>query len=370
MDRVFFLRIKDKFSKFSNKKVLFLLSSALGCLLFFTMAVIATVAAFSPQTISQQLKQLPFISQATQVTDVLQASTKAKKTGLQLGELSFNLPAVFNEDVLIDAKYATVSGTLTAPNILYGLVAGENITISGGQNPTISASTGGVLSFQGQIGDVQLTSGNGITLDGTTITNSDPGSGQNIFSSIQVGSSTITAADNTDTFELVAGSGITLTANTSANTITIASDGSSSGGGSGEFVIQEGDTTRSSAATTIDFLGGDFDVTESPSGEGNVQLASTLTSVTGVAGAFATGTTLSVGTTFTIGGDTFSDLTGSGLAVSGGNLNINLTTSGVTGSTSSNSGLEVSTGGLTLLKGCGDNEILKYTERGRLGLRG
>ena len=41
-----------------------------------------------------------------------------------------------------------------------------------------------------------------------------------------------------------------------------------------------------------------------------------------------------------------------------------LTTSGTTGSTSSNSGLEVSSSGIALLKGCTDNEILKWTDAG------
>ncbi|MBP9714923.1 MAG: hypothetical protein KBD52_00305 [Candidatus Pacebacteria bacterium] len=66
----------------------------------------------------------------------------------------------------------------------------------------------------------------------------------------------------------------------------------------------------------------------------------------------------------TINTDAFTDLTGNGLAISAGVLNINLTSSGTTGSTTSNSGLEVGSGGLTLLKGCTDNHILKYTDAG------
>lgn len=65
-----------------------------------------------------------------------------------------------------------------------------------------------------------------------------------------------------------------------------------------------------------------------------------------------------------VGGDTITDFTGNGVAVSSGSLGINLTSSGTTGSTSSNSGLEVGSGGLTLLKGCSDNQILKYTDAG------
>jgi excisionase family DNA binding protein len=69
------------------------------------------------------------------------------------GEISFNIPAEFtqkvtiNSDLLVDGN-ATVSGTLTAPNILYSLIAGNNISITGDvQNPTISADIEAVSSF-------------------------------------------------------------------------------------------------------------------------------------------------------------------------------------------------------------------------------
>lgn len=55
---------------------------------------------------------------------------------------------------------------------------------------------------------------------------------------------------------------------------------------------------------------------------------------------------------------------GDGIVINPDDIAINLTTSGTTGSTSSNSGLEVSITGLTLLKGCADNEIMKWTDGG------
>jgi excisionase family DNA binding protein len=92
-----------------------------------------------------------------------------KLKGLE-GEISFNVPSVFNKAVTINADLfvdgdATVSGTLTAPNITYRVLAGQNITVEGDpQNPTIS--TGPIVtSFAGQTGDLELEAGSGISIN-------------------------------------------------------------------------------------------------------------------------------------------------------------------------------------------------------------
>ncbi|MBA3724820.1 MAG: MerR family DNA-binding transcriptional regulator, partial [Candidatus Levybacteria bacterium] len=155
----------------------------------------------------------------------------------------------------IDTKNADIdagTGQLTASNVLYSVLAGSNITITGDpQNPTISAGSTGVSSFQGQSGAVALTTGAGIglngleitntgvlsvqgqagsvafsqgagiTLNGLTITNSDPGTAQKIFSNFIVGSTTISADSNEDTFTFAAGSGITLTPDAGGKKLTI-----------------------------------------------------------------------------------------------------------------------------------------------------
>ena len=83
-----------------------------------------------------------------------------------------NVPSLFNKNI-------------TAPNIIYSLTAGDNVTITGGQNPTITST----LPDQ--------------------------------FKNFKVGSTTLTANSKTDTLELVAGSNVTLS--TSDKKITIAS---------------------------------------------------------------------------------------------------------------------------------------------------
>lgn len=89
-------------------------------------------------------------------------------------------------DVLITPE------SIEAPNVVYTIMAGTGISISGDQD--------------------------------VTITNSDTGSAQNIFKNVKVGSNTISASSNTDTLTLEAGSGITLS--NSDKTITISADSS------------------------------------------------------------------------------------------------------------------------------------------------
>ncbi len=202
---------------------------------------------------------------------VLAARSKGKSL---FGDISFNIPAIFNakvtinkdfvvngkslfnEDIKVNNKNVDLgTGRLTASNVVYGLTAGANITITGDpQRPTISTAGGttsiegqsgaltlgdgisltgleitntGVLSLGGQTGDVELTAGDGISISGTEITNNDPGSAQNIFKTVLVGADSILADSNDDTLEFVAGSGITITPDTTAKTITISSGTSS-----------------------------------------------------------------------------------------------------------------------------------------------
>ena len=128
----------------------------------------------------------------------------------------------------------TANYVLAAPNGSAGvptfraLVAADIPTLN--QNTTGSA--GSVTNA--------LTAGTGISFSsGTTyngsaaitINNSDTGSAQNIFKTVAVsGQTSVTAASNTATLTLVAGTGITLTTDNSAKSVTI-----NAGGGSPTF---------------------------------------------------------------------------------------------------------------------------------------
>src|SRR6185369_8979055 len=313
-----------KFGKFAQvplRPALFMVSLLVSLVAFGSitgMAVLHTLHVPTKVLSLLQHKESEQEIKANSANQVLASATQKHDYAMRV-----SVPAEF-------LSTASVSGKLTAPNILYSVVAGSNITISGdAQNPTISANVDNLEAWG-------VIAGEGITINGATITNSDLGSSQKIFSNIKVGSDTITAGNNTDTVEFAAGTGITLTTDTGSKKITIAGTNAGSTGISG-ITIEEGDVAVANSATDIDFLGGDFDVGESPGGEANVQLASTLTSVTGVAGSFAVGsslnvgTSVTVGTTLTVGTDTVDDITGAGLSVSASTLGVNLTTLGGAG---------------------------------------
>ncbi|PIR43878.1 hypothetical protein COV24_00295, partial [candidate division WWE3 bacterium CG10_big_fil_rev_8_21_14_0_10_32_10] len=301
---------------------------------------------------------------------------------------TFNESTQFNKDITVE-KLATFNndinainhnldlgtGQITASNIIYSISGGDGISVSTGQNPQI-ANTGvlslggisgnlnlgdgieinnsaisntGVLSIGGETGDVTLSAGNGISISGNTITNSDRGSNQDIFKSFTFDGTKITAGANDDSITFSGGTGITLA--TSGNTVTItgaigenlstgttigdilygsASDTLSklsigttgkvltvSAGGipswadAGLTAVKEsGGTVNTSTATTLDFLGTDFDLIESPAGEINVQLASQLTTPTSVAGNWDVAGTLVSGT-----GDAFQVSTTGGITI-------------------------------------------------------
>ncbi|MGI8419437.1 MAG: MerR family transcriptional regulator, partial [Candidatus Levyibacteriota bacterium] len=122
---------------------------------------------------------------------VLGTTTSKLKLG---GNVTFALPVILKQDVTAKknvsvggnvsvGKNLTVQGTgtftgnLTAPNILYSVVAGNNVSLTGDkQNPTINVDipvpAASVNSLQGKTGDLKLTGDNGIQVSGLTITDS------------------------------------------------------------------------------------------------------------------------------------------------------------------------------------------------------
>ena len=108
-------------------------------------------------------------------------------------------------------------------------------SVTAGSGIAVSASTGGVTISNSGIISIVTDPGSGISLDTTVpntvrITNSAPASSLQAFKTIAVsGQDSVVADSSADTLTLVAGTGITLTTNATADSITITNSSSSSG---------------------------------------------------------------------------------------------------------------------------------------------
>jgi len=139
------------------------------------------------------------------------------------------------------AANSVALGTDTTGNYVGTIAAGTGIATTGASSGegiahTISLSHLGIQNLVDPNADRILfwddsagatawgTAGTGLSISGTTISNSDLGSSQNIFKNVAVsGQSTVVADSNNDTLTLAAGSNITITTNATTDTITIAS---------------------------------------------------------------------------------------------------------------------------------------------------
>lgn len=145
---------------------------------------------------------------------VLSASSAAIP-GLE--EIGYRIPVTFNSDAIFKGNII-INGKQFRPEDL-NLGSTPSVTAS---NPVTVINNTGVLSLQGQAGALELTTGNGIGLNGLSITNTDPGSGQNIFKKVEIpGVGSFTAGSNNDTFSLSAGDGIALSIDQNTKNISI-----------------------------------------------------------------------------------------------------------------------------------------------------
>ena len=327
-------------------------------------------------------------------------------------QLNVNLPAIFGNPVTFldtvsiqkgltvsgesqlnggvttnNADITAGSGKVTASNLLYSIVAGSNISITGNkQNPTISAtvtggvssvdgtqgavslaqgsgislngltiSNSGVLSVGGTSGAVTLGAGGGISVSGTTITNTDLGSSQDIFKNFTIGGDTITAGSNNDTVNFAAGSGISLVGDPGSKTITITSNSSGTLSGLTVNGVLYGTTstnaTSTNAGTTGEVLHG---ITNGAPVFSAVDLTADVANILPLGnGGTGIGTTNPTNGEILIGngsGYSLGTVTqGTGIGVANGVGTITLTNTGVT-SAIAGTGIGVSgaTGGVTI----------------------
>ncbi|MBF8249783.1 MAG: Serine-rich adhesin, platelet-type, partial [Candidatus Levybacteria bacterium] len=250
--------------------------------------------------------------------------------------LNINVPSIFSEIATFSAGLMTDNqdinagtGILTASNVLYGLTAGAGISAGAGQTPIITNT--GVLSVGGQSGVVALTAGTDISITGVTINDKSTlssvrgrgGCDGCIVDNDVVNTITISSSGNVSGTAItsgtvgitVGGTGLTsyttgdilyasgtdtlakLPIGTSGQALIASSDGvpAWSSGVSALVTLEESNVTVNNAGT-LNFLGGDFDLSESPAGQANIQLATTLTTALGVAGNWDVAGILTAGT--------------------------------------------------------------------------
>ena len=135
------------------------------------------------------------------------------------GGLTVKGKAVFADGIDLSGSDLDLGeGRITASNITYSVSAGEGIAVTAGQTPTISND--GVISLQGQTGDLNLEAGDGISIDGMKISSNATKSDS--FKTVAVsGQTSLSAGSSTDTLTFVAGTGITLTTDSTNKKLTI-----------------------------------------------------------------------------------------------------------------------------------------------------
>ncbi len=259
------------------------------------------------------------------------------------------------------------AATLTTPRNING------VAFDGSGNITVTAAAG---TLSGATLNSSVT-GSSLTTVGT-LTGGATGTGFTLnfgtsTLSGNIGTGNISGIDVSDDINLTAGDGTILTGDDVAVDLkTVGENGVGSTASvsglefeSGQLTLLQGcadneilkwDETDDDWNCESDNAGGGLadadygDITVSVSGTALTIDADAVALGTDTTGDYVSGATSNAGLTMT--------------GTEGGTLGIALTSSGTTGSTSSNSGLEVGSAGLTLLKGCTDNYILKYTDAG------
>ncbi len=267
--------------------------------------------------------------------ELTQLPTIPTSQGEVKGSLVINIPTLYQDSLTIQGN-AVFEGEVTSPNIINNVTVGGGLASTGGQSPTISNT--GVLSLAGQTGAVALVAGEGIAIDGLTISSTiSQGNDQNIFSTISAGGTSFSADSTGDTLSFTAGKGITLSTDTANKAITITSTVTSElWTQSGNFIYLSNTAGNVGIGTAIP--------SEKLEIDGNLLLSGSLQ----------------------IGGDgnSFTSLAGNGLTNTSNTLTLSLLDSedGV-GNISSRSGLEfagANSNQLSLLQGCSDGQLLKW----------
>ncbi|MEN9582431.1 MAG: hypothetical protein RL641_385, partial [Candidatus Parcubacteria bacterium] len=303
----------------------------------------------------------------------------------------------------VDLGTAEIAGTLAVGNGGTGATTLTGLLLGNGTSAVSTVTTSAGIS--GALSDETGSGGALVFANGPTITNPSIAALANLTSNgfvktsggngtLSIDTSTYLTAE-ADTLSSVTGRGATTaTASSFTGGATIAGLTVNNATSTDDQVVVSitsgGSVARFTGTLTNADLTGNKTYTL-PNASGTVITSGNLTDITGLTdsqvsdtltasifiGSGSTTNAVDLGTAeiagdLPLGTNTSGDYVASATANSGlimtgtegGSLGIKLTTSGTTGSTSSNSGLEVGSAGVTLLKGCADNELLKYTDAG------
>lgn len=178
-----------------------------------------------------------FIRIPTNIDSLLEAAEVAIARTLTVGGMAtFNGDVIMNGKLTlpndVEAQGITLNlgqGTILASNLIYSIEPGTGIEVGPGQNPLITNT--GVLSLQGLTGALNLEAGNGITLDGLKISLAPSSSTPTVPDFFQIfavpDEDSVEPDSREDTITFIPGTGISISTNNSTKEITFTNTGSS-----------------------------------------------------------------------------------------------------------------------------------------------
>lgn len=214
-----------------------------------------------PEDVSASLRTIEdYIGYITERTEYALTNTFRTSSGLGTAsqEISVTLQETVDSLAALNGQVEGVSGSVTWLQgdvfDIQGSLADVQDTL-GGIRGTISQIQGDITSGLAEkvdkVDGMGLSANDYTTAEKTKLANIAAGAevNQNAFSSVKVGSTFVTADTETDTLALAAGTNVTLVADASTNTITIAADPTAAadvtGLLSGQTVIRAGEDMNS-----------------------------------------------------------------------------------------------------------------------------
>ena len=166
------------------------------------------------------------------------------------GLVTISLPSTINADTSGNAATATKLATTRAIELSGDITGTANFDGSAAINISTTIAANSVALGTDTTGDyvTSVSASDGISATGTgegatvALTNTDKGSSQNIFKNVSDGTTSVVADSNNDTLTISAGTGVSVTANASTDTITVANTGVTSITGTGNQITASGST--------------------------------------------------------------------------------------------------------------------------------